>query len=99
MQPADGREKAADLELGILVFSAMLSPYATRIQRWWRIVRAGGTTARPRPGCAAMVVMRWVCWGEDEPLYSRWFQVDFNKCGYSFQHWGHSLAVRAPRPP
>ena len=92
MQPADGREQAANWELYLLVLSAILSPFVTRIQRWWRIVRAGGTTARPRPGCAAMVVMRWVCW-DDEPLYSRWFQVDFNEWGYSFQHWGQTMVV------
>jgi len=85
-------------ELYLLVLSAILSPFVTTIQRWWRVVRAGGTTARPRPAYAAMVVMHW--WyhseDEDEPLYSRWFQVDLNTWGYSFQPMvpgGHSLPL------
>ena len=85
-------------ELYLLVLSAILSPFVTTIQRWWKVVRAGGTTARPRPAYAATVVMRW--WyhseDEDEPLCSRWFQVDLNKWGYSFQPMvpgGHSLPL------
>ena len=91
MQPADGREQAR-WELYVLVLSAILSPFVTRIQRWWRAVRAGGTTASARQH---MVWLRW-WWrpsDEGEPLYSRWFQVDLNKWGYSFQQWGYSFQV------
>ena len=42
-----------------------------------------------------MVVLRSVYHSEDEdePLYSRWFQVDLNEWGYSFQQWGYSFQV------
>ena len=72
-------------ELYLFVLSAILSPFASRIQRWWR-------ARTPRPA-ASMVLLCWWYHNEDEPLYRRWFQVDLNKWGYSFQLWGYSFQV------
>ena len=79
-------------ELYLLQLSAILSPFVTTIQRWWR-ARAN-RKPRPRPAYAAMVVLRW--WyhveGEDEPLYSPWFQVDLNRWG----HWIEPMVRTEP---
>ena len=72
-------------ELYFLVLSAILCPFASTIQRWWR-ARANRERT-PHPAYVAMVVLRWVYHSkdEDEPLYSRWLQVDLNTWGYSRQ--------------
>ena len=53
---ADGREggysprmvaeQLAAWELYLRVLSVIVGPFVTTIQRWWRVVRAGGATAR-----------------------------------------------------
>ena len=95
-------EQLAAWELYLDVLSVIVGPFVTTIQRWWRVVRAGGATARwwrTRTAFARMALMRW-WWrpsDEDEPLYNQWFQVDINEWGYSL--WGSSVQVaRIPLP-
>ena len=88
-------EQLAAWELYLRVLSVIVGPFVTTTQRWWKVVLAGGTTARPRPAYAIMALMRWWWRPSDgeEPLYSQWFEVDINKWGYSFLHWGSSVQV------